>query len=145
MNRIASSVPSPWPAPVAEMRMGGPVSRSVPMATIEPLHTVHAPDLAALARQQARERLAATRQLSNSYAFGSASSASFAPMAPLDVHRSGLPAPTLDQLVLSDEQARVLASQPHLDRSGISGRLLTAVVVGVGVWLAAATLVFTLF
>jgi hypothetical protein len=141
-NRISSSTISPWPAPLAQHRVGTPVSQAVPMAMIEPLHAVRVPDVAALARQQARARLVTTRRLHDAIELATEV---VTPMAPLDVHRPGLPRPTPDQLVLSDEQARALTSQPALDRSGISGRLLAAVVIGVGIWFAAATVVFTIF
>jgi hypothetical protein len=150
LGPIASQVVSPWPAPLASSRVDAPIGRAVSIDIVEPLHAVQTPDLGAIARRQARQRLLATRSLPAAVAPGPVRLAppvpiARVPIAPLDGYRPGLPAPTQDQLVRSDEEARVLAGRHHDDRSGVSAWLLAAVVLGVGAWCAAAFAVFTLF
>jgi hypothetical protein len=156
-NRIADTSISPWPAPLPATR----VEMSIPvvgeLAIVEPLHAVQLPDLAALARKQARQRFISTRQHStraipeaSSFARATqllppASVAPIAPIALIDASRPGLPAPTLDRLVLSDDQARAISARPATDRSGVAAGLLVAVVAGIGIWSAVAAVVFALF
>lgn len=151
MSPIASPALSPWPAPLGSLRfdLAPPVVAFTSFETVEPMHRVEAPDVAAMLRMKARERLIATRELpaiERSVATPPIESArALVEMPSIEAVRPGLPAPTLDQLVLSDVQARVGTTHRHEDRSGASARLLAAVIVCVGVWAGTAAAVFTLF
>ena len=146
LSRIAGASTGPWPAPLASARIAVEARRSV-SASIEPLHHTPTPDLAAIARAHARRRLLATRELPESAvktprvaqrAILPTSMATIEPMAPLDIVKAALRPPTLAALVQSDVQASLLRATAVRALSTISPKVLAAVVVGVGIWLAAA-------